>query len=151
MTELKKSSEAAAEVAADTAGSSSAAPPAYDEDQPLLEPGNAKPARPTPAGVVHPSPAYNLHPSSPYGGPEDGSLPVVMVDSRSPICMHCPVCRANIMTVVTEAPGMKAYMSSLFLCFLNPIFSLLPLCLSGCKDKVHRCPSCTAVLAIIPA
>ncbi|KAJ3152553.1 hypothetical protein HDU89_001246 [Geranomyces variabilis] len=155
MTEIKKSTEAAAEAAnVDNAASSSAAPPAYEEDQPLLgNPANAKPASPPTTTANWPAaiPANYMQPSLPYVGPVDGSIPVVMVDSRQPICMHCPVCRANIMTVVTEAPGMKAYMSSLFLCFLNPLFSVLPLCISGCKDKVHRCPSCTAVLAIIPA
>ncbi|KAI9098580.1 LITAF-like zinc ribbon domain-containing protein [Phlyctochytrium arcticum] len=76
---------------------------------------------------------------------------VVFVDTREPLRMHCPYCNQTVITKVRRESNGMTYCSSLLLCFVFWPCFFLPFCMDGCKDRVHSCPNCKHVLAVVPA
>ncbi|KAI8812082.1 LITAF-like zinc ribbon domain-containing protein [Cladochytrium replicatum] len=75
----------------------------------------------------------------------------VFIPVDSPVRMFCPYDAAEVVTVVERQPGFLAYCSSALLCLVFWPAFWLPFCSKGCMDRVHRCPRCRHVLAIVPA
>ncbi|KAI8829331.1 LITAF-like zinc ribbon domain-containing protein [Chytriomyces cf. hyalinus JEL632] len=77
---------------------------------------------------------------------------VLVVDTTESVLMFCPFCAANVVTVVENAPGCLAYLTSAFLCLIGcGLCFFVPLCAPRCQDQVHRCPGCRRCLAVVPA
>ncbi|KAI8819012.1 LITAF-like zinc ribbon domain-containing protein [Fimicolochytrium jonesii] len=113
--------------------------------------GGSPPAYPSPADYYthHPGPLYTVQANVPIMYQvSDG---IVMVNVRESLRMYCPRCNANVQTSVRGRPGLKAWLSSgLLFLFCWPM-AFVPLCSPGCQDQVHRCKTCSSVLAIVPA
>ncbi|KAA3676634.1 lipopolysaccharide-induced tumor necrosis factor-alpha factor [Paragonimus westermani] len=74
---------------------------------------------------------------------------VVQPVQRDPVRLQCPYCLEDIITLTEYHPGVCTYLSSVGLCVIGCPFGccLIPFCLNDLKDVVHRCPSCSHVVA----
>ncbi|KAI9338244.1 hypothetical protein BDR26DRAFT_863270 [Obelidium mucronatum] len=78
----------------------------------------------------------------------------LVIDTTDSVLMFCPstTCQTNVVSIVENAPGCLAYLTSAFLCLIGcGCCFCVPLLAPRCQDQVHRCPACRRVLAIVPA
>lgn len=111
-------------------------------NQPGGQPG-AYYAPPPPGGV------YNV------GGGQNTVIvttPTVVVQRNgifgdSPLTTTCPSCMNNITTSVTHEVGAMTWIIFAVLCILGCwLCAFIPFCVPSCKDAVHSCPNCRAVI-----
>ncbi|ORY48496.1 hypothetical protein BCR33DRAFT_847896 [Rhizoclosmatium globosum] len=76
----------------------------------------------------------------------------IVIDTSESVLMFCPFCQANCQSVVENAPGCLAWLTSAFLCLVGlGCCFFVPLVAPRCQDQVHKCPGCRRVLAVVPA
>uniref|UniRef100_A0A0B6ZZV9 LITAF domain-containing protein n=1 Tax=Arion vulgaris TaxID=1028688 RepID=A0A0B6ZZV9_9EUPU len=72
------------------------------------------------------------------------SVSVIQTFREVPVRMRCPHCSADVVTAIEYETGTFAWVICMLLfvfgCFL--FCCLLPFCVDGCKDVVHKCPNC---------
>ncbi|XP_021348900.1 cell death-inducing p53-target protein 1 homolog [Mizuhopecten yessoensis] len=60
---------------------------------------------------------------------------------------YCPHCHADIMTSTTYTAGNLVWISFILMFFFGFwLCCFIPFCVDGCKDVVHNCPNCGAVV-----
>jgi len=111
-------------------------PPGQPQAQPVayVAPTAQPVAYSAPAPVVQPVPAV---------------VPVqpISLGSSSVMCV-CPSCHATITTTTIYEAGALCWL----LCFGLFLFGfclgccLIPFCINDCKDVVHKCPNCNALI-----
>lgn len=76
---------------------------------------------------------------------QNGAMTLTQLPRHS-TSVVCPSCRQNVLTRVSHEAGLLTFCASGALCFFFfPLF-WLPCCVPGCKDAVHYCPNCGAVV-----
>ncbi|XP_077869295.1 LITAF domain-containing protein-like [Saccoglossus kowalevskii] len=77
------------------------------------------------------------------------AAPVVHVVSyrEGPVRVQCGQCNEEVVSTVSYKQGILTWL----LCFLMCLFGCwlccwIPFCVHGCKDIVHTCPKCGAIL-----
>jgi lipopolysaccharide-induced tumor necrosis factor-alpha factor len=64
-----------------------------------------------------------------------------------PVQTTCPNCHASIVTTVMYQVGGLTWLIFAILCFVGCwICAFIPFCVDDCKDAVHSCPNCQAVI-----
>ena len=61
---------------------------------------------------------------------------------RMPVFTKCPHCRAEGVTRVERAPGVRAWMYCLLLALVCWVLCWLPFCLTECQEAKHYCSAC---------
>ncbi|XP_060564454.1 LITAF domain-containing protein-like [Ruditapes philippinarum] len=83
------------------------------------------------------------------GGDSDTTVilnqPVTIIQTFGECCirLNCQFCHADVITSTEYEPGTLTWLA----CFLIFLFfplgcCLIPFCIDGTKDVVHRCPNC---------
>ncbi|XP_006822299.1 LITAF domain-containing protein-like [Saccoglossus kowalevskii] len=98
------------------------------------------------------APPYQIQ--QPYqGSPGFTSPPVYVVQAATvygefPVAAHCHACNTDVMTVTTFNAGTLTWLSSGIICLVGGwvLCCLIPFCINACKDVVHFCPNCHAVI-----
>ncbi|XP_046339167.1 cell death-inducing p53-target protein 1-like isoform X3 [Haliotis rufescens] len=148
--------------------------PAYPIDNKgVPPPGQYPPPGPPPPGYPA-QPGYPQQPGQPYGVPgyhgysqpgQPGGYPqgqasttvvvqqptiaVVQQFREAPVQTQCPHCAAQIVTATHYDNGTFTWVICLILCLVGCDFlcCLIPFCMDGCKDVIHTCPNCKAMVA----
>ncbi|KAK3090978.1 hypothetical protein FSP39_016178 [Pinctada imbricata] len=108
------------------------------------------------APPAYPPPGQGYAPP-PQGYPAQGhqttvvmAQPVVagMMFREAPVAMQCPYCSASITTSTTYETGTMTWVIAGILLLFGLWLGccLIPFCVDGCKDVIHRCPSCNQVV-----
>jgi lipopolysaccharide-induced tumor necrosis factor-alpha factor len=67
--------------------------------------------------------------------------------SNSPMQTTCPSCHATVLTSVSHEVGAMAWVIFAVLCLVGCwICAFIPFCVDDCKDTVHSCPNCNAII-----
>ena len=65
------------------------------------------------------------------------------------VYLKCPHCEEFILTKISKRPGVR---SLIFCCLISLVTwcgcCLIPCCLDGCLDFIHKCPECDEIIAI---
>ncbi|XP_053402681.1 lipopolysaccharide-induced tumor necrosis factor-alpha factor homolog [Mercenaria mercenaria] len=96
-------------------------------------------------------PTQNQGQYAPYQQQSDTNIivsqPVTVVQTYRECSLRivCPFCHAEVVTSTYYEPGTLTWLA----CFLIVLFfplgcCLIPFCMDGMKDVVHRCPNCGA-------
>ncbi|XP_046577318.1 cell death-inducing p53-target protein 1-like isoform X7 [Haliotis rubra] len=132
--------------------------PAYPVDNKGVPP----PVQYPPPGP--PPPGYPAHPGYPQQTGQPGytqgqtsttvvvqqpTIAVVQQFREAPVQTQCPHCAAQIVTATHYDNGTFTWVICLILCLVGCDFfcCLIPFCVDGCKDVIHTCPNCKAMVA----
>ncbi|CAI2357725.1 unnamed protein product [Caenorhabditis sp. 36 PRJEB53466] len=126
--------------------------PEYASSQPVYHMNNRVTAPPY---HYHENPAYEnvVDVNSPvYTTLASGPMPTTTIIIRLeqfPTKLQCPYCRQDIVTHTKPVYGLLTWIlfAALFL-FGCWCCCFLPFCVRSCKDVVHRCPNCRAMIGI---
>jgi len=129
------------------------APAAYPPaGQPPMYPNAAEmpPGQPAPVAYA-PAPAQPVAYAAPAPVAVAQPVPAVVqplsLGASSVMCV-CPACHATITTTTIYEAGGLCWL----LCILLFLFGfclgccLIPFCINDCKDVVHKCPNCNALI-----
>lgn len=132
-------------------------PPTYIQNEPYAnspeKPRNPYGQSPTqdysnmPVGVPLQQPIMRPQPAIMHSS----EIVVHTVSAHEPTLINCPVCGYQGISIVKYAPGSTTYMVMLLLCVFAFPCVCVPLCVPGCQDALHRCPSCLSILGVSPA
>ncbi|XP_046339171.1 cell death-inducing p53-target protein 1-like isoform X7 [Haliotis rufescens] len=133
--------------------------PAYPIDNKgVPPPGQYPPPGPPPPGYPA-QPGYPQQPGQPGGYPQGQASTTVVVQQptiavvqqfrEAPVQTQCPHCAAQIVTATHYDNGTFTWVICLILCLVGCDFlcCLIPFCMDGCKDVIHTCPNCKAMVA----
>eukprot|EP00116_Pleurobrachia_bachei_P013060 sb/3473322/ len=132
-------------------------PPAYPPVYPQVDGAGQYP--PPQGGAAYPPPQGGAAPyppqgAAPYPPPQAATTVVTTAVVQAPMGRYpcqttCRFCKENVMTNVEYVAGAFCWILVVGLCLIPGMiigFCLIPLCIDGCKDAVHHCPKCNAVL-----
>ena len=68
------------------------------------------------------------------------------VFSKMPQTMNCSNCHAAIQTSVSYETGTLTWIICVILFFFTGFCCFIPFLIEGCKDAIHSCPACNAVI-----
>ena len=102
-----------------------------------------------PAGTSYPAAAGYVAGYVPPGPVVVMMGPPAAMASDFPVAMTCPSCHNTIVTQVVPEPGLLTWLSCVGLSVLGFVCGccLIPFCIRGLQDSVHRCPACGAQVA----
>ncbi|KAK3090159.1 hypothetical protein FSP39_009559 [Pinctada imbricata] len=71
-----------------------------------------------------------------------------MMFREVPVATQCPFCQATITTSTSYETGTITWLVAGILLLIGLWLGccLIPFCLDGCKDVIHRCPNCNQVV-----
>merc|ERR1712137_765436 len=91
-----------------------------------------------------------------YGQPLPGystqqppqQMQIVVQQQPNPMQLQCPNCKQWVISKVEYETASGTWLICLAVCcFLGPFgCCLVPFCLDDCKDALHRCPACKAII-----
>merc|ERR1712042_169042 len=130
--------------------------PGYPPQQPGYPPQQQPGYPPQQPGYPPAQPGYPpQQPGYPPGAPQPTTVvvqqPVVVTtttfgeNSQNIICSNC---RANVMTSQEYTGGTCMWVAVGVLCLFCCPCSWVPCVMDGCKDVIHRCPSCQAEVGV---
>ncbi|PWW80498.1 hypothetical protein C7212DRAFT_308166 [Tuber magnatum] len=123
-------------------------PPTFSEIQPQSPPHTVNPEKPPIAPEPQPQP--QPQPQVPVSGGAPGAYVQTVpfhVLNHAPAPVHCPICGARGLSVISYESGNTTHMSALLLCFCVGL-GCIPYMSSSFKDVVHSCGNCGTMLAV---
>nr|XP_006822301.1 PREDICTED: lipopolysaccharide-induced tumor necrosis factor-alpha factor homolog [Saccoglossus kowalevskii] len=111
----------------------------FSNDAPPPYPGIAEPYSTQPPVATQPTHTTTSFVSGPYRS----------VYRDFPVNVRCPSCHTDIVTVLNYTSGVLAWVICGIICLLGGwllCLCLIPFCINACKDVVHSCPNCHAVI-----
>ncbi|ULT80363.1 hypothetical protein L5515_016619 [Caenorhabditis briggsae] len=139
-------------------------PPAYDQVVPPAYNPDYAPTQPVYHTNNHTTaPPYNFHDNGGFENVADVHSPVYTTIASGPMpCstiiirlephatkLQCPYCRTDVVTRTKSVYGLLTWIffAALFL-FGCWCCCFVPFCLRSCKDIIHTCPNCRAMIGI---
>ena len=112
--------------------------------QPVMYPNAAGMPPPQPMPGV-PQPVVYAQP--PVPAPMPAPVQPLHLGPGSVMCV-CPACHATITTTTVYEAGGLCWLVCLLLCIFGFVLGccLIPFCINDCKDVVHKCPNCNALI-----
>ncbi|CUS12559.1 unnamed protein product [Tuber aestivum] len=123
-------------------------PPPFSEIQPQSPPHTVNPEKPPIAPEPQPQPQPQAQVPASNGAPGVYVHTVSLQSlARSPAPVHCLICGARGLTVISYETGNTTHMAALLLCFCIGL-GCIPYMSTLFKDVAHSCGNCGTVLAI---
>lgn len=100
-----------------------------------------------PGAAVAPQPVAYAPAPAPMPAPMPAPVQPLHLGPSSTMCV-CPACHATITTTTVYEAGGLCWLICLLLCVFGFVLGccLIPFCINECKDVVHKCPNCNALI-----